>query len=29
MQALGLLETKGLIAAVEGADIMVKAADVS
>ena len=28
MQALGLLETKGLIAAVEGADIMVKAADV-
>lgn len=29
MQALGLLETRGLLAAVEGADAMVKSADVS
>jgi microcompartment protein CcmL/EutN len=29
MQALGLIETKGLIAAIEGADAMLKAADVS
>ena len=29
MQAIGLLETKGLLAAVEGADAMVKSADVS
>lgn len=29
MQALGLIETKGLIAAVEAADVMVKSADVS
>lgn len=29
MQALGLIETRGLLAAVEGADAMVKSADVS
>ncbi len=29
MQALGLIETKGLLAAVEAADTMVKSADVS
>ncbi|BDR67239.1 BMC domain-containing protein [Clostridium tetani] len=29
MQALGLIETKGLLAAVEAADVMVKSADVS
>lgn len=29
MQALGLLETKGLVAAVEGADAMLKAADIT
>lgn len=29
MQAIGLLETKGLLAAIEGADVMVKSADVS
>ncbi|MGH4120545.1 BMC domain-containing protein [Clostridium sp.] len=29
MQALGLIETKGLIAAIEGADAMLKAADVN
>lgn len=29
MQALGLIETKGLISAIEAADIMVKSADVS
>lgn len=29
MQALGLIETKGLIAAIESADAMLKAADVS
>lgn len=29
MQALGLIETKGLIAAIEGADAMVKAAEIS
>lgn len=29
MQALGLIETKGLVAAVEGADAMLKAAEVS
>ena len=29
MQALGLIETKGLVAAVESADAMLKAAEVS
>ncbi len=29
MKALGLVETKGLVAAIEGADTMLKAADVS
>ena len=29
MQALGLIETRGLIAAVESADAMLKAADVA
>lgn len=29
MKALGLIETRGLLAAIEGADIMVKSADVS
>ncbi|GAA0076534.1 BMC domain-containing protein [Clostridium sp. CTA-5] len=29
MQALGLIETRGLIAAIEGADIMLKSANVS
>lgn len=29
MQALGFIETKGLLAAIEGADTMVKSADVS
>jgi ethanolamine utilization protein EutM len=28
-EALGLLETKGLVAAIEGADAMVKAANVT
>jgi len=29
MQALGLIETKGLLASIEAADTMVKSADVS
>ena len=29
MQALGLIETKGLIAAIESADTMLKAAEVT
>lgn len=28
MQALGLLETQGLVGVIEGADVMLKAADV-
>ena len=29
MNAIGMIETKGLLAAIEGADVMLKAADVT